>query len=409
MNTRKLLVSVLMFVCVLLSACASTTATPAAPSAIPPTAIPPTAVPTASPVQEGTTFSSNTFDLPISFSFDPQWKVEDSADHIYLIKSNLDLVDIGFIKVKSYQIASPAAPYSVMPFPEDFDAFINAHGLFQVVATQLVVVGGFQGIQIDAIATAACGQKTSWILKNTGDGWDCFEGMYLRFIYFADIHGERLLIFNSSGGTALEAAEYFEHGIEESQKILATVVFTEPKTFSPEKFKLPMSLDFNSDWQIGYDLPGKFAIDNSHGFGLSFYVATDAKLIDPIDGHLIPFPEDFLSWIKSDPDFDAIKSTPVIVAGIEGLQIDATPVWKSTTAKLKAFLSLSGDISLNLSHGQPDGENIVTDPEDWRFILLDNVNGERMLIILINQKGHSFEDAIGQSQKVLDTVRFVKP
>jgi hypothetical protein len=179
-------------------------------------------------------------------------------------------------------------------------------------------------------------------------------------------------------------------------------------TFSSKTFKLPMSLDFNSDWQIGYDLPGKFAIDNSHGFGLSFYVVTDAKLIDPIDGHLIPFPEDFLSWIKSDPDFDAVKSTPVIVAGIEGLQIDATPVWKSTTAKLKAFLSLSGDISLNLSHGQPDGENIVTDPEQWRFILLNNIHGERLLIILIDGRGHDFQDALGQSQAVLNSVVFTE-
>lgn len=179
-------------------------------------------------------------------------------------------------------------------------------------------------------------------------------------------------------------------------------------TFSSKTFKLPMSLDFNSDWQIGYDLPGKFAIDNSHGFGLSFYVVTDAKLIDPMDGHLVPFPEDFLSWIKSDPDFDAVISTPVTIAGIEGLQIDATPVWKSTTEKLKAFLSLSGDISLNLSHGQPDGENIVTDPEQWQFILLDNVNGERVLIILIDGNGHDFQDALGQSQAVLDSLVFTE-
>ena len=95
------------------------------------------------------------------------------------------------------------------------------------------------------------------------------------------------------------------------------------------------------------------------------------------------------------------------VAGIEGLQIDATPIWKSTTTGQKYFLSLSGKILLN-AHGQPDGENIVTDPEQWRFILLNNVNGERLLMILIDGNGHKFEDAVKQSQAVLDSVVFTK-
>ena len=166
-----------------------------------------------------------------------------------------------------------------------------------------------------------------------------------------------------------------------------------------------MDISFSSDWQVAYDLPGKFAIDNSHDFGLAFYIVTDAKLADPIDGHLICFRK-FLSWIQSNPDFDAVVSIPVKVAGIEGLQIFATPIWKSTT-KLKPFLSLSGNTSLN-AHGQPDGENIVTDPEQWLFILLNNVNGECVLIILIDQNGHDFQDALGQSQVVLDSVVFTK-
>ena len=58
---------------------------------------------------------------------------------------------------------------------------------------------------------------------------------------------------------------------------------------SPKTFKLPMSLRYGGDWQVRYDLPGKFAIDHQHNFGLSFYIVTDAKLVDPIDGHLIPF------------------------------------------------------------------------------------------------------------------------
>jgi hypothetical protein len=177
-------------------------------------------------------------------------------------------------------------------------------------------------------------------------------------------------------------------------------------TFSPKTFKIPLSVSFGPEWSVHYNLPGKFDINNQHDFGLSFYIVTTAKLADPIDGNLIPFPEDFLSWIKSNPDFDAVESTPVTIGGIDGLQIDATPVWKPVGgAHLKLFLSLSGNKYGN-TEGQPDGENIVTDPEQWRFILLNNVNGERLLIILIDGNGHNFEDAVEQSQKVLDSMAF---
>src|ERR1700687_2670637 len=63
-------------------------------------------------------------------------------------------------------------------------------------------------------------------------------------------------------------------------------------TFSPKSFRLPLSVSFGLDWQVAYDVPGKFAIDNQHDFGLAIYVVTRGQLADPIDGHLIPFPND---------------------------------------------------------------------------------------------------------------------
>src|SRR5690348_12134037 len=85
MNTRKLLISVLMFVSVLFSACAPA-ARAIAPTAVPPSLIPPTIAPTVAPVQEQTTFSPKTFKLPMSVSFGPEWHVaEDYADETVLV------------------------------------------------------------------------------------------------------------------------------------------------------------------------------------------------------------------------------------------------------------------------------------------------------------------------------------
>ncbi len=46
-----------------------------------------------------------------------------------------------------------------------------------------------------------------------------------------------------------------------------------------------MSLSFGADWQVGYDLPAKFAIGTQHDFGLAYYTVTVYHLNK--DGHEI--------------------------------------------------------------------------------------------------------------------------
>ena len=214
MNTRKLLVSVLILVCVALSACA-----PAATQA--PTDVPPTSAPTVAPAQEETTFSPKTFSLPITFGYGSDWKIEaEDSSEVVLKYKDFD-GEFLFINPKSTKVASPAAPYSGIPFPDDFVNWIQTHGLFQVVKTQPVVVGGLPGTQIDADATAACGAKTEWFLVGSG-GWNCGEGGHYRFTYLDDVHGERPLIMT----VGYVSAEDFVSMTDASQKVLDSVVFT---------------------------------------------------------------------------------------------------------------------------------------------------------------------------------------
>lgn len=348
-----------------------------------------------------TTFSSKTFKLPITLSHSAEWSVAEEYSDEFLLNYTGHDAGVSFINVKNAKIGDGIA------FPDDFVTWIQSpDSLFQVKESKLVLVGGYKGIQINAIA--ACDDKKYWIILS-GTSWKCPNGETIGFIYLDNVNGERVLIQTQGSPDGKD----YKLIVAESQKVLDTVVFSKPAaaattTFSPKTFNVPTTVSYGSDWKVSYDYPGKYAIDDKDDFGLAFYNVTTAELADPKDGHLIPFPEDFLAWLKSNPDFDAVNSTPVTVAGIEGLQIDATPVWKSTTSKFKLFLSLSGDVTRNLE-GQPDGENIVTDREQWRFILLNNVNGQRVLVLLINGGGHDFQDAVTQSQKVLDTVVFSKP
>jgi len=219
MNTRKLLVSVLILVSVLLSACAPA-ATPA-PTAVPPTAIPSTATPTVAPDQEQTTFSSDKFQLPMSISFGPEWRVaEDFADEIVLVGGTqaYDGVELVFMFVKDAKIADPAST-ATMPWPDDFVAYLHSNQYLEVGEPMPITVGGVNGVQID-VSNKNIGQKRIFIaLKTTG--WLYLDAdQSWRFIILDDVNGQRLLI-----GTT-EAPEGFSVATELAQKVIDSVVFT---------------------------------------------------------------------------------------------------------------------------------------------------------------------------------------
>jgi hypothetical protein len=178
--------------------------------------------------------------------------------------------------------------------------------------------------------------------------------------------------------------------------ILPTPGLPTVTAFSSNVYKLPMTVSFGPDWHVSEDYTDLVTIETSqHDWPVSFNIVTQAQLADPADGHLIPFPEDFATWIMSDPDFKVGEPQPVMVAGVKGLQIDATPVWSSTTTNKKPFLAL-----------RSSGWNIITKPERWRFIML-NVNGERLLILLI-APADEFDTAAQKAQGILDSVVFTR-
>jgi len=220
MNTRKLLVSILMLVSVLLSACAPA-ATPPAPTAVPPTVIPPTMAPTVTPAQDQTTFSSKKFGLPMSISFGPEWHVaEDFADEFELVGGTqaYDGVELVFIFVKDAKIADPAST-ATMPWPDDFVAYLHSNQYLEVGEPMPITVGGVNGVQID-VSNKNIGQKRTFIgLKSTG--WLYLDAdQSWRFIILDDVNGQRLLI-----GTT-EAPEGFSMATELAQKVIDSVVFT---------------------------------------------------------------------------------------------------------------------------------------------------------------------------------------
>jgi hypothetical protein len=211
MNTRKLLVSVLMFVSVLLAACAPVATPPA------PTVVPPTVAPTTAPTQEGlTTFSPKTFNLPITLSYGPEWRVAEEYSDVFTLSYTGHDAGVSFMNVKNAKYADGIA------FPDDFVTWIQSpDSLFQVEDSKPVLVGGFKGTKINALAT--CGDNVKWIILS-GTGWWCPKGEHMGFIYLDNVNGERVLIEIQGSPDDKD----YEFIVEESQKVVDTVVFSKP-------------------------------------------------------------------------------------------------------------------------------------------------------------------------------------
>jgi virginiamycin B lyase len=171
--------------------------------------------------QTVTSFSPQSFTLPMTFSFGAEWHIaEEYADVVSLASTGFDGY-LSFIVPSSIEVSGPLSPFYPIPFPDDFVTWIQAHDLFQVVNTQAVVVGGLDGIQIDADATQACGTKKNWLFL-ASTGWNCALGVHYHFIYMDDVYGNDLLIMLEGYASPQE----FVSKVEASQEVLDTLVFT---------------------------------------------------------------------------------------------------------------------------------------------------------------------------------------
>ena len=382
MNARKLLVSILMFVSVLLSACAPVATPPA------PTVVPPTVAPTTAPTQEGlTTFSPKTFNLHITVSYGPEWSIAEEYSDVFTLSYVGHDAGVSFMNVKNTKIADGIA------FPDDFVTWIQSpDSLFQVEDSKPVLVGGFKGIQINAIA--ACGDKKNWIMLS-GTGWGCPGVEHIGFIYLDNVNGERVLIQIQGSPDGKD----YEFIVEESQKVLDTVAFSKPTTFLPKTFDMPITFGYDPDWKIDSEVSSQvsFTYKGYDGY-FSFVDPKTAKVAGPAAPYsIVPFPADFGNWIQAHGLIQVVKTKSVIVGGLPGTQIDADAT-AACGEKTNWFLVGTGGWNCSFVDGH------------YRFIYMDDVNGERLLIMTqANISAQDFVLMTDAAQKILDTVVFSKP
>jgi hypothetical protein len=332
-----------------------------------------------------TTFSSSKFEIPMTMTYGSDWYSEGEFSDMFTlkIKDTGYAWELGFILAAEAQIADPNSAATI-PWPTDFVTYLQSNQYFEAGQPISVTVGGVKGIQIDALVKNIGDKRTFIALKSTDWLYLDDTEMY-RFIILDDVNGQRLLIAMNAPPDGFSKANELE------QKVLDTVVFSQPTTFSPKTFNLPITLNYSPEWSVAEEYSDEFLLNYAgHDAGIAFINVKNAKYADSIT-----FPDDFVTWIQS-PDslFQVVDSKPVLVGGFKGIQINAI----AACGDKKNWIMLSGT-----GWGCPGVEHIG-------FIYLDNVNGERVLIqIQGSPDGKDYMFIVEESQKVLDTVVFSKP
>ena len=185
---------------------------------------------------------------------------------------------------------------------------------------------------------------------------------------------------------------------------LATAANQAQTKFSSSTFKLPITLSYGPDWSLT-EYPNQVYLTNNlltDYWQLAIDLVEGATIADPNSAGTIPWPQDLVAYLRSNTNIEAGEATPITVDGFKGIQIDAHTKF---TGDKRSFISLAG----------PAEDWLYLDYEEmWRFIVLDNVNGERLVITMTKstQNPHTvgdFAPLTEAAQKVVDTVVFSKP
>jgi hypothetical protein len=386
MNTRKLLVSVLMLVCVLFSACAPVATPPA------PISVPSTVVPIVASDQSLTTFSSKIYKLHMSVSFGSDWHVIDDFTDLVTVAGTQKDWNAGFNIVTNAKLADPVSGAQI-PFPVDFASWIKSNPDFKTDEPIEITVGGIKGLQIDATPMPP---KQKDFLYMSGTKWNIIPSAeQWRFILLNDVNGERLLIF------LIAPADQFKDAVQQSQSILDSVAFTTTTsdqaltTFSSKKFGMPMSISFGPEWHVAEDFEDEILLvggtQADDGVELVLILVKDARIADPASTATMPWPDDFMAYLHSNEYLVVGEPMPATVGRVNGVQTDVSV---KNIGQKRIFIGLKSTGWLYLDADQ-----------NWRFIMLDDVNGERLLIGT-TEAPEGFSVATELAQKVIDSVVF---
>jgi hypothetical protein len=177
----------------------------------------------------------------------------------------------------------------------------------------------------------------------------------------------------------------------------------EPGRYFTTKFEPTLSFEVGEGWRVHVaEEPTNFTIVRSQAEELTF--ANPTKVYHPTSpDKLVSAPEraaEWVSWFREHPYLETSKPELESVGGLEGERFD------TTTSPPADYVSkrCGGDVSPWPVRSGPD--ECFDRQENIRVIVLDNVEGEAVLVVISAIEGATFEEFLPKAQGVLDTVEW---
>jgi len=353
MNTRKLLVSVLMLVCVMLSACA-----PAVPATHVPTSLPPTVA--------STTTST--------FSGDPIPEKYLNVDY------NLMGGDVPIV-MRFYapddpiclELKTQGNCFTQLNSAHDPKVDTGARGRAALINGLLA-----QKFQLCPNCGPEEGTATEYFEPRE-------EGGVLVGVKCETKTGESC---NFDVGTTWKP---------EAQK----------STFQSSDFEVPMSFTYGPDWAVHEWAKNAIDIVYNDLWGTSMLLVNGALVHDPVDmisaepaaadkTKFVAFPADYFAYITSLPGVEVIQGPEqVTIGGVQGSQVIVH------TPGMHPLLWLKDDVTWL------GGGKTGIDPDFKRLMILLEVNGERVLLEF-DDSPEKFDERYPFVQEIFNSITFGK-
>ena len=168
-------------------------------------------------------------------------------------------------------------------------------------------------------------------------------------------------------------------------------------TYSPKQFGLALTVRFGPEWHVSDDLPDEFLLvggtQSYEGAELVFMLVKDARIADPASTATMPWPDDFVAYLHSNRYLEVGEAIPITVGGVNGTQVDVSI---TNSGERRTLIGLAVHDWFYLDYDQ-----------NWRFIMMDDVNGQRLLIGT-TEAPEGFSVATDLAQEVIDSVEFLK-
>jgi hypothetical protein len=129
--------------------------------------------------------------------------------------------------------------------------------------------------------------------------------------------------------------------------------------------------------------------------------ANEQKVFDPSkpsDLIAVSAPKDMVAWLQGHPYLETEEPEPTAVGGVKGTQIDAVVADDVPNSEC-------GDNCLGLFSIGPDIDWVVYEKERVRFVVLEDVSGESV-VIAAETRAADFEGFLPKAQEVLKTVEW---